>query len=319
MSDGMSKKKLTIQQKGRIEKKQQTFDTENALEGLVITRGKKQALIESMDDHREVLCTIRADIHSLVVGDRVYWQKATANQGVIERVFPRQTELGRPDRYQQYKALAANITQLIIVVAPKPLFSELLIDSYLVMAELLGVKVSIVFNKNDLDDGDYELMLRQAYEPLVHKFLSNSQLNPNVLDLKSILEGEVSIFVGQSGVGKSTMINLLLPDKSLATSPLSAIHEFGQHTTSNAYYFHLPNSGAIIDSPGVRSFGLWKVTKPDLLWGFKEFRPFIGQCKFRDCDHMTSPRCALLDAVKNQEISEKRYQNYVKLRSQFNI
>jgi len=307
----MVKKKLTNQQKTRIAKKQQAFDKSNALIGLVITRGKKHALIESLFDKSEVLCTIRADVNSIVVGDKVYWQP----EGVIESVLPRQNELGRPDRYQKYKLLVANISHIVIVVAPKPLFSELLIDSYLVMANLLGIKVSIIFNKDDLDDNNNERLLRNMYSNLVDSFISHSQFRQDsLLAVQDLLHNQVSVIVGQSGVGKSTLINLLLPGKELQTSPLSANHEFGQHTTSNAYYYHLSSSGAIIDSPGVRSFGLWELSKDKLLWGFSEFRPFIGKCKFRDCDHVTAPQCAIRAAVDAEQIATLRYYNYLKLR-----
>lgn len=317
----MSKKKLSKQQKSRIIQKQQAFDIHNANIGLILTRSKKRALVECLESHLTIWCNIRPDIDSLVVGDKVYWQSTSAELGVIESVLPRTTELGRPDRYQKYKLLAANISQLIVVVAPKPMYSELLIDSYLVMAELLGLRVSIIFNKADLDDEHHsiEQALRNAYKSLVHDFVCTSQLDSQMENLKALLAEQVSIFVGQSGVGKSTLINALLPEINLATSPLSATHEFGQHTTSSAYYFHLDDSGDIIDSPGVRSFGLWKIDKKELLWGFKEFRPFIGHCKFRDCDHVSAPNCAFLEALKTQKITQKRYENFIKIRAQLTM
>jgi ribosome biogenesis GTPase len=314
----MSKKKLSIQQKARIAQKHQSYsldERDRLKEGRVITRSKNKALVESLDCSLQILCAIRPDIESLVVGDRVLWQE----EAVVEAVLPRTTVLSRPDRYGQIKLMAANISQMIVVIAPKPEPSDLLIDSYLVAGELIGLKVSMVFNKLDIDEQQLCVDYQQQYQHLCHQFITNQKNDPNLLGLQALLQDEISIFVGQSGVGKSSLIQLLLPDlaSQIATSPLSVNHEFGQHTTSNAHYFHLPYSGAIIDSPGVRSFGLSKASKEDILWGFKEFRPFIGQCKFRDCNHMTAPHCAILSALKSDKISEKRYENYVKMVNQY--
>lgn len=317
----MGKKKLTIQQKTRIQNKQKAYESllpEGIIQqGLVITRTKNQALIETASENQQILCKIRPDIASLVVGDRVHWRPEGENSGVVESVAQRETELGRMDKYGHYKLLAANITQMIVVLAPKPEPSDLLIDSYLVAAALMKLRVSIIFNKTDLDDTSHSLerVFRTHYSDLVDTMMSTNQQTPNLAQFQTLLENEKSIFVGQSGVGKSTLIQMILPHMSemIATSPLSTTHEFGQHTTSNAYYFHLPFGGAIIDSPGVRSFKLGHASAQDVFWGFKEFRPYFGKCHFRDCDHQTSPRCAILEALKNQLISEQRYQNYVKL------
>lgn len=317
----MGKKKLTIQQRTRIQNKQNAYEqllTEGVVhQGLVITRTKNQAMVECSTGQQQVLCKIRPDITSLVVGDKVHWRPEGEQSGVVESVSTRDTELGRMDKYGHYKLLAANITQMIVVLAPKPEPSDLLVDSYLVAAALMNLQVSIIFNKTDLDDDSHSLekSFRHQYSNLVDHFISTNQQNPNLNQLEAILNHQKSIFVGQSGVGKSTLIQFMLPHMSdmIATSPLSTTHEFGQHTTSNAYYFHLPFGGAIIDSPGVRSFKLGYATAQDVIWGFKEFRPFLGQCHFRDCDHQTSPKCAILEAIKNKQISEKRYQNYVKL------
>jgi ribosome biogenesis GTPase len=315
----MSKKKLSKQQLQRISQKQQAYADKDVLQGLVITRGKSQALVESLHDQQEIVCKVRADIDSLVVGDIVYWQQESATEGVIVAVCPRKTALGRYDRYHQYKVLAANITQMIVVIAPKPEPSTLLLDSYLVAAACIGVKLSIVFNKTDLDDEKHSLesYFRDLYQELCEHFITNSQKHPNLKGLAEILESEQSVFVGQSGVGKSSIINLILPQKQLATLPLNAIHELGQHTTSNATLYHLPYGGAIIDSPGVRAFSLSHLKQSDLLWGFAEFRPFIGHCKFRDCDHIKAPHCAILEAIDQGKIAERRYENYVKLLAQF--
>lgn len=314
----MGKKKLSKQQLQRINQKQLAYADKDMQKGLVITRGKTQALVEILDTDAEIVCNIRADIDSVVVGDIVYWQQKTPTQGVIEAVLPRRTELGRYDKYHHFKVLAANITQMIVVIAPKPEPSTLLLDSYLVAAACLGVKLSIVFNKTDLDENNaLESDYRNLYQDLSENFITNSQSRPNLKELEQLLNHEQSVFVGQSGVGKSSIINLILPEQMLATLPLNAIHELGQHTTSNARLYHLPYGGAIIDSPGVRAFSLSHLKQADLLWGFQEFRPYIGKCKFRDCSHIKSPHCAIIEAVEQGKISEQRYENYVKLVAQF--
>jgi ribosome biogenesis GTPase len=318
---GMSKKKLSLQQRQRISQKHQELRAELAddlFEGLVITRTKNQALIESQKHHEQVLCAIRPDLATVVEGDRVCWRRTTTQQGVVESIFPRQTQISRFDRYGQEKILAANVSQMIIVIAPKPEPSELLIDSYLVGAEIFGIRACIVFNKKDLDQDNEFSRLKAIYAPLCHALVANDNLQPNLIGLHNILAEQQSIFVGQSGVGKSTIIQHLLPEQAetIATSPLSSTHHFGQHTTSATFYFHLAQAkGAIIDSPGVRAFSLGQLRPEQWLWGFKEFRPFIGQCRFRDCKHQSDPGCAIQEAVKNHAISPKRYENYVKLRT----
>lgn len=314
----MGKKKLSKQQLQRINQKQLAYAEKDLQKALVISRGKTQAIVETLDTQEKMICNIRADIDSVVVGDIVYWQQETLTQGVIVAVVARKTELGRYDKYYHFKVLAANISQMIVVIAPKPEPSTLLLDSYLVAAACLGVKLAIVFNKTDLDEPetlakDYRL----RYQGLCDHFINNSQIVPNLGELEAILAHEKSVFVGQSGVGKSSIINLILPEQMLATLPLNVIHALGQHTTSNATLYHLPYGGAIIDSPGVRAFNLTHLKPADLLWGFKEFRPFIGHCKYRDCCHIKSPHCAIIEAVKQGEISAQRYENYVKLKAQF--
>lgn len=314
----MSKKKLSLQQRQRIARKQQNL-REQALEevfqGLVVTRSKNQALVETTGMVDSVLCAIRPELKGLVVGDRVCWRPGLHGQGVVESIFPRTSELRRYDRYGHEKILAANVSQMLIVVAPVPEPSLLLIDSYLVAAELFGIRASIIFNKQDLDRDQLFLQMHSLYSSLDYRVIATDKYHPNMQALDEILNAEQSIVVGQSGVGKSTLIQQLLPhlQESIATSPLTNIHQLGQHTTSATYYFHLPKGGSIIDSPGVRAFNLGKVQAPDIVWGFKEFRPYIGQCQFRDCNHQTNSGCALLLALKNQSISPLRYQNYVKL------
>ena len=191
----MASKKLSHQQKNRILKKQQSYSLKECLSGLVITRTQNKALIES-DDGTMHLCIIRPDIESLVVGDKVLWQVDKSGHGVIVSVLQRQTELSRLDRFHKLKILAANITQMVVVVAPLPEPTTLLIDSYIVAAELIGVKVTIVFNKTDLDKNHaLESMLRNDYANLCHAFIAHQKHLSDLKPFQELLKNEVSIFV----------------------------------------------------------------------------------------------------------------------------
>ncbi|HBI22114.1 MAG TPA: ribosome small subunit-dependent GTPase A, partial [Legionella sp.] len=138
-------------------------------------------------------------------------------------------------------------------------------------------------------------------------------------DLQRALNHNTSVFVGQSGVGKSSLIAQMLPNEPsiIHVAAISEKSELGCHTTSNSCFYHLPSGGALIDSPGVREFGLWHMPASDIANGYREFRPFLSNCKFRNCNHRDAPGCALLQAVKNKQISHKRYENYVKINTPF--
>ncbi len=321
----MSKRRISIQQSARIEKKQKNYrqktDTEHlgsTADGLVIKRFSRHALVECPLGTR-MLCSIRPTIDSLVAGDRVVWQAEGSNQGVVVSRYPRESALGRPDKRGQIKPIAANISQIMIVVAPKPEISWPLLDSYLVMAEYLRIQASIVLNKIDLSS---ELMRQQLigqYEHLGYPILFTSQLDKNSWkQLEKTLDNHTSVFVGQSGVGKSSLIAQILPlETTIQTGAISLRTELGKHTTSTSCLYHLPTGGALIDSPGVREFGLWHMPVAEITKGYREFRPYILDCKFRNCNHRDTLGCALVDAVKNNLVSRNRYDNYVRISTQF--
>lgn len=290
------------------------FDEKTGCEGLVITRYSRHAHVEDQQGHA-IHCAIRAHITSLVAGDRVYWQPEGPSQGCILEVLPRQTVLNRPDAHGQLKAIAANISQIMIVIAPVPLVSWLLLDSYLVMAETLQIQPYIILNKTDLETSGLQQYLLQHYEPLGYPLLFTNAKSEDLNSLQKSLRQQTSVFVGQSGVGKSSLIARLLPEEAtkIKTGQLTQHSQFGCHTTSNSHLYHLPFGGDLIDSPGIRELSLWAMPAATVAFGFREFRPYLTQCKFRNCTHHDTPNCAVIQAVKSQQISLKRYENYVKI------
>lgn len=320
----MSKRRINKQQSVRIEKIQQTYqdakeNNHDALaDGLVITRFSRHVEIEDNQGTR-IRCSIRPNLDILVAGDRVVWQTEGTDHGVVVSLYPRGSILARPTSTGLKKPVAANITQLIIVIAPKPEISWPLLDSYLVMAETLHLHAVILLNKTDLPCNELKEQLLADYLPLNYPVIMANKNNvDSLIELKKALNHQISVFVGQSGVGKSSLISGVLPhEENIATNTLSEGSELGRHTTSNSRYYHLPSGGALIDSPGVREFSLWDIDASMLAQGYTEFKPYLSQCKFRNCTHIDTPHCAIIDALNQGQISVKRYENFIKLCSQF--
>lgn len=323
----MSKRQISHQQSNRIRQKQERYQKraasttpESLTEGLVIQRFSRLALIEESNGNRR-RCAIRPDIDTLVAGDRVIWQPEGESHGVVLSVLPRQSVLNRPDFRGVLKPVAANITQVMIVVAPLPEISWTLLDSYLVMAETLQLKACIVLNKTDIDiaqsphNSTCRETLTAIYQPLGYPIIPLSKENRTQdSDLMSHLSHETSVFVGQSGVGKSSIISRILPEEqNIQTNAISEISQLGRHTTSNSCLYHLVDGGNLIDSPGVREFGLWDMPVRHIAEAFREFRTHIPDCQFRNCNHQNTPGCAVLNALHEGHISETRYESYIKL------
>ncbi len=320
----MSKRRINKQQTNRIEKKQQKYQLKKEssdtllFDGLVLSRFSRHVEIED-EQGRKIRCSIRPNLETLVAGDKVIWQQEGTNQGVVVSMQPRTSVLARPTEKGLAKPVAANISQLIIVVAPKPEISWPLLDSYLIMAEMLCLPAIILLNKVDLPCEAIKNQLYSDYQALGYPIVMLSQDdNERLAHFQHILNDQLSVFVGQSGVGKSSIISALLPhEESIATGSISTISELGKHTTSNSRYYHITCGGALIDSPGVREFSLWNVNASAIAKGYKEFSPYITQCKFRNCTHINTPYCALITAVNENKISTQRYNNFVKLCSQY--
>jgi ribosome biogenesis GTPase len=314
----MSKRKLSKQQRERIKAQENklSFDNERVLPGLVIARFGQLAEIESESAER-IICAIRPNIPDIVAGDRISWVSEGVDQGVVVSCLPRYSSLYRSSPRRK-KLIAANVTQLMIVIAPEPAYSAMLLDSYLVVAELNHIKPTIVINKTDLPCDVLLQEISDIYRPLGYNFTKTSRDQQQAdTELTPFLNHEVSVFVGQSGVGKSSIINRLLPHETLQTANISTIAQLGKHTTSQSRYYHLPQGGALIDSPGIREFGLWGTDLRTLCQGFIDIAPITQKCQFRDCNHETSRGCAVMEAVEKGDIHPSRYRSLIQLAHQF--
>jgi len=255
-------------------------------------------------------CTGRRNIELSVAGDQVIFQIIGNDEGVVTALLERDNLLRRSQ-----KVIAANIDQLWLVVAIEPHYQFELIDRYLVVAENAELPINIVVNKIELsqkmDQIKYDFSMYESAGYSVHYLSVEEQTN--IAELKALLNDKTHIFLGQSGVGKSSLINELIPDLNLRVNEISTKSKLGKHTTTNTTLYHIPSGGDLIDSPGIREFQLDDLTDKEILSGFREFKPFIGQCKFRNCAHINEPNCAIKQAVESGEIHMQRYQNYLNL------
>lgn len=317
----MSKRKITHQQAQRIKNRQNLLAEEPSLtleEGLVITRYGKTLLIENHLGN-QYHCHCRQHLPQPVVGDRVMWHKESHHndQGIVVAIKPRRTLITRERPHQPNKPLAANVTQMIIMAAPEPTPSPLVIDSYLVSAQAIGLSPLILFNKMDQPtDLWYELL--HLYTQLKYTTLTMSVFNKeSIQGLEVHLQKHRSIVVGQSGVGKSSLIRALLPhEKLIAVASTTAHSKLGKHTTVKAELYHLPSRGEIIDSPGVRQFSLGTLTFQQLEAGFREIFHFSSQCQFRNCQHHREPHCAIQKALTTGTLAASRWESYCHLKKQ---
>ena len=284
--------------------------------GLVIINYGKNQLVESADGeiHR---CVARRGLPQIVCGDEVEWQPTGKQAGVIVTLLPRRTTLLRADGNKGHRPLVTNIDQVVIEAALEPALDYYLIDKYIVAAELANTTPLVVINKSDLirpEDRQRIDTLIAEYRDIGYTTVLTSALeNTGIKEFTACLNDSTSILVGQSGVGKSSMIKRLLPERDIAVGKLSAASGLGRHTTTSTTLYHLPLGGKLIDSPGVRDFHLGEIDGSDLAYGFREFQPYLGQCKFNDCRHVSEPACALIAAVAGGHVLERRMESYRRL------
>lgn len=326
----MAKRQITKQQGRRIQHRQQqylnekdsfaTIDNKKTFSGTVISHQGKRVQVEN-EKGELISCHIRTHITKPVCGDQVIWQAEDNNQtGIIIALQPRQNEWDRHTRRGERKVVAANITQALIVVSAKPEIHEGLIDRALVALENREIKAVIVFNKIDLLNKEQHQAYRQRlqiYQELGYSIIETSvKQNHGLESLTSALQNETSVFMGESGVGKSSLVQSLLPEEEIRIGEISEVHKQGKHTTTTAKLYHLPDGGRIIDSPGIREFFIPHFTVDELIHGFREFRPYLGQCQFRDCHHHQEPGCALRLAAETGEITDKRWNSYLSIEAE---
>ena len=264
-----------------------------------------------LEDGSEMICLTRGKKSEVVCGDRVEIKltgDASAEsgaQGVIERIAPRRSLLHRSDAFRE-KLIAANVTQIIVVVAAEPSFSDELLARCLVAAYDQKLNVLIVLNKCDLAEAAAAARRRLIpYTAIGYRVLELSA-KQDVAQLRPFLAGHTSVLVGQSGMGKSTLINALLPDAQAATREISSALDSGKHTTTHARLYRLDETSSLIDCPGVQAFGLHHLSFGGIEQGFVEFAQYLGQCRFRDCHHVHEPGCALREAVAARKIDARR-------------
>ena len=326
--------RFTGKQSNKRFKREKHTETVKLNTGLVIaTHG---ATVEVEDEKKHIHpCISRKKVGVAVCGDQVQWHSEPNQTGLIHEIHPRKNLLARPDARNKLKPVAANIDYLIITLAPTPsaiqedetsmapqsdkitLFDFHAIDRYIVAAEASNIQAMIVINKVDLlskeqlDDVESRLA---HYHPLGYPYVFTSpKQNKGLSTLYEYIHHRTCVFVGQSGVGKSSLIQHYVNEADIQVGSISKVTGQGRHTTTATRLYHLGKGGQIIDSPGVREFGLWNIEAKEIMHAFKEFRPHIGKCKFNNCLHSGEPGCAVKAAVNSGEIHQERYSAYQKV------
>lgn len=278
--------------------------------------------IAELADGSQVDCLYRRSVGRPYCGDRVRLETVDPSTRAVAEILPRRNIFVRADRQQRKQAVASNLDQVLIVIAPHPAPSKDLVERYLVAVHSLGIEPVLVINKSELlhqpgQAGTPPFSRMDEYRSLGYRVLEVScKASPGVDALLPGLAGVTSILVGQSGVGKSSLANHLIPDLELQTGELSRTTGKGIHTTTTTIMYSLPGGGRLIDSPGVWEYGLWKMTNGELAAGFPEFAPFQGKCRFNDCRHAGEPDCTVAAAVKAGDVREWRFESYRRLLTQ---
>ena len=279
-----------------------------SVEGTIVAAfGRHYEIV--LDDGSRLSCFPRGKRSLYACGDRVLVERSGADQGVIVRLLERHSLLFRRDEWRE-KLIAANATQILIVVATEPSFSDELISRCIAAAESQGLKVAIVLNKIDIETQlPHARQLLAPFRRLGYPVIELSALH-DAAALKALLPGQTSVLVGQSGMGKSTLVNALVPNARATTREHSIVLDSGKHATTHTRMYQVDGNARLIDSPGMQVFGLAQLSLGGLEQAFVELRPMLGRCRFRDCRHAAEPGCAVIEAAGRGEIDRRRLDHF---------
>ncbi|HEX4331378.1 MAG TPA: ribosome small subunit-dependent GTPase A [Usitatibacter sp.] len=277
-------------------------------EGRVVADFGREFLVE-LSDRRQIACTRKGKKQDATCGDFVEVRLTGSAQGSIERVGTRRNLLYRSDQWRE-KTLAANVDQVVILLAPKPPFSEAFLNLSLVACEAAGLPVVIALNKSDLPEHAEALKSLGAFEKIGYTIISMSAKFDTAQPLRPLLESKLTLLVGQSGMGKSKTVNALVLSDVARVGELTASLGSGAQTTTFSRFYRLDKDTAIIDTPGFQSFGLFHLTEDQIGEAMREFRPFLGRCKFNDCAHLGEPGCEVIAGAQRGEITAARLSFY---------
>lgn len=277
------------------------------VEGRVVADFGREFLVE-FADRRQVVCTRKGKRQDATCGDFVEVRMNGPAQGSIERVGTRRNLLYRSDQWRE-KTLAANVDQVVILIAPKPPFSEAFLNLSLVACEAARIPTIVALNKRDLPEFEQTRRALEPYEKIGYSVVPYSA-KQEVAPLLPFIEGKVTLLVGQSGMGKSKTVNALLLSEVARVGDLTASRDSGTHTTTFSRFYRLDRDTAIIDTPGFQSFGLFHLTEDQIGEAMVEFRPYLGRCKFNDCAHLNEPGCTVIEAAQQGKITQSRLSFY---------
>jgi len=295
--------------------------------GLVIkSTGSRYTVLTN--DGTAVLCRIRGKIrlkgikstNPVSVGDRVVFDDDGAGEGAISEIKERKNYIIRKatNLSKESHIIAANVDQAVLIITINyPMTSRVFVDRFIAASEAYGIPVTLVFNKTDRYDEAHMSELnewRDLYEGIGYNTIAvSAKMQDNLDEIKALLSDKITVLSGHSGVGKSTLINRIEPDLNLRTAEISAIHQSGKHTTTFAEMHPLSFGGYIIDTPGIRGFGLIHIEKEELYHYFKEIFEHAGNCRFHNCTHYSEPGCSVKAAVENGDIAFSRYESYLSI------